>query len=327
VRPVDRAIHADVKLALGPLRDGLAAETRLADRAAWVAELAKLRWALPLGSNDCPESDALTHEAVCQTIHAVLIEREVADVVATFDVGTHQMKGAQWFPVSQPRSFVTSGGMGSMGCALPLAVGAALARPAATVVAMVGDGGFVMSSHELDTIGGYQLPVKMVVFDDAHLGMVTNWHSLFFEGRKLTSDRRRDRPREPLDLAGLKQRLGAALALVESSDQLAGLLGEATREVANDEWPAFALVAAAYGIPSERIHLKSQLRPAVVRMLAAPGPYLLHLELADQWQVYPLVPPGAPPQELIWRETSPGSGEVIRVKDRYDFEAGRLREG
>jgi hypothetical protein len=61
-------------------------------------------------------------------------------------------------------------------------------------------------------------------------------------------------------------------------------------------------------------------------MLAVPGPYLLHVELAEQSQVFPLMPPGATPQDLIWRETEPGSGEVIRVRDRYNYAAGRLRQ-
>jgi len=61
-------------------------------------------------------------------------------------------------------------------------------------------------------------------------------------------------------------------------------------------------------------------------MLATDGPYLIHVELAEQSQVYPLIPPGTAPQDLIWRETEPGSGEVVRVADVYDFEAGRLRE-
>ena len=56
------------------------------------------------------------------------------------------------------------------------------------------------------------------------------------------------------------------------------------------------------------------------------GPYLLHIELDDQAQVYPLLPPGTTPQDLVWRETAPGSGEVIRVRDRFDFETGRLLE-
>jgi acetolactate synthase-1/2/3 large subunit len=145
---------------------------------------------MPVQSYDRPESDEASHELVYGEIGRALGAAGIADVVATFDVGTHQMKGAQWFPVSRPRSFITSGGMGSMGCALPMAVGAAFARPDATVIAACGDGGFVMSSHELDTIGAYQVPVKVVLFDDSALGMVTNWHGLFFGGRNLTSDRR-----------------------------------------------------------------------------------------------------------------------------------------
>jgi acetolactate synthase-1/2/3 large subunit len=206
-----------------------------------------------------------------------------------------------------------------------MAVGAAVARPGAIVIASAGDGGFVMSSHELDTIGGYGLPVKIVLFDDSHLGMVTNWHSLFFEGRKLTSDRRRDRVAVPLDVPSLKQRLCDAFEFVHTDDELAKVLGEATRELANSEWPAFALTAASYGIPSERIHSKEQLRGAVERMLAADGPYLLHVELSQQGQMYPLIPPGTTPQDLIWRETEPGSGTVVRVRDEYDYETGRLR--
>ncbi|HEX5415300.1 MAG TPA: thiamine pyrophosphate-dependent enzyme [Chloroflexota bacterium] len=281
---------------------------------------------MPIASYDRPESEALSHEHVYGTISAVLRERDVSDVVTTFDVGTHQMKGAQWFPISRPRSCITSGGMGSMGCALPMAVGAAMARPEATVIAAVGDGGFVMSSHELDTIGGYGMPVKVVLFDDAHLGMVTNWHSLFFAGRKLTSDRRRDRERNLIDLERMKELMLDALGQVQNEDDLASLLCGATLRLAGDEWPAFAVAASAYGIPAERVHTKSQLRPAVERMLAAEGPYLLHIELEDQAQVYPLIPPGTTPLDLIWRETAPGSGQVIRVRDRFDFETGQLRE-
>ena len=123
-------------------------------RQRWLDELADIETAMPLASNDRIDRDDLSHEVVYQTIATILRDRAVDDVVATFDVGTHQMKGAQWFPANRPRSWITSGGMGSMGCAVPMAVGAAFARPNAVVFAMVGDGGFVMSSHELDTIGG-----------------------------------------------------------------------------------------------------------------------------------------------------------------------------
>lgn len=329
VRAVDVAIHGDAGVVLRQILTALARQVddraERQGRADWLGELAAVRRAMPLPSYDRPEADQLSHEYIYRTIAEVLREREVADVVATFDVGTHQMKGAQWFPVDRPRAFITSGGMGSMGCALPLAVGAAVARPDATVVACLGDGGFVMSSHELDTIGGYGLPIKIVVFDDAHLGMVTNWHSLFFEGRKLTSDRRRDRERVPVDVERLKQQVHDALDGAETTGDLARIFGEATRRLAGDEWPAFALTAASFGIASERVHTKDQLRGAVERMLAADGPYLLHVELAEQSQVYPLVPPGAAPRDLLWRETFPGSGRAIKVSELYDYENGRLK--
>lgn len=213
-----------------------------------------------------------------------------------------------------------------MGCAIPMAVGAAMARPEAMVLAAVGDGGFVMSSHELDTIGAYGLPVKIVLFDDAHLGMVTNWHSLFFEGRKLTSDRRRGRAVDPVDVHQLKNALYDALEGAATEDDLTAVLCRAAERLAGSEWPVFALTGASYGIPAERVHTRDQLPAAVGRMLASPGPYLLHLELSAQSQVYPLIPPGAPPQDLIWRESEPGSGGIVRVRDRFDYETGRLRE-
>src|ERR671934_56657 len=105
-----------------------------------------------------------------------------------------------------------------MGCAVPMAVGAWFARPEAMVVAAVGDGGFVMSSHELDTIGGYQIPVKIILFDDSALGMVTNWHGLFFEGRDMTSNRRRGRPVRPADVASIKQALRRNIEATATAD-------------------------------------------------------------------------------------------------------------
>ncbi len=329
VRRVDLAIHDDVKHALRRLLKTLDAQGQRPsenERREWLGELAQIRQAMPIASYDRPESETLNHEYVYATLARMLRERDLQDVVATFDVGTHQMKGAQWFPISRPRSFITSGGMGSMGCAVPMAVGAAMARPEATLIANVGDGGFVMSSHELDTIGAYRLPVKIILFDDAHLGMVTNWHSLFFEGRKLTSDRRRDRPIDPIDVSRMKKALFDALESVTTEDQLSAVICRAAERLAGSEWPLFAGVAAAYGIPAERIHTKEQLPAAFQRMLATDGPYLIHVELPQQSQVFPLIPPGKTLRDLIWRETEPGSGEVIRVSDRYDFEAGRLRD-
>ena len=144
VRSADIAVHADVKLALRRMLaifEELRQDLPRPDRRPWLEHLHEIQRAMPLPSYDRPEQEALTHEFVYGEVAAALRARAVSDVVTTFDVGTHQMKGAQWFPVSQPRSFITSGGMGSMGCALPMAVGASFARPGATVLAAVGDGG------------------------------------------------------------------------------------------------------------------------------------------------------------------------------------------
>jgi acetolactate synthase-1/2/3 large subunit len=324
VRKVDLAIHSDVKDALRRLL-ALLAEERHADRSAWLQELGTIRQEMPVPSYDRPDTEALSHEFVYGELSQALAEAGVHEVVATFDVGTHQMKGAQWFPVSKPRSFITSGGMGSMGCALPMASGASYARPDATVIACVGDGGFVMSTHELDTIGGYQIPVKILLFDDSALGMVTNWHGLFFEGRDLTSDRRRGRQVLPADVASIKQHLRRRLSEAGSADGLVGALCEATVDLARCEWPIFAAQAAAYGIPAERVRTKEQFRQAVRRMLDEPGPYLIQIMLPTKNQVFPLIQPGTTPQDLVWRETQPGSGVYVRVAERFDYQAKRLR--
>jgi acetolactate synthase-1/2/3 large subunit len=334
VRRVDVAIHGDVREVtrqllqllqrLTPAPSGDQAVDR-PPRADWLRRLEDVRQAMPTQSYDNPAGEAISHEFVYGELAGALRAERARDVVATFDVGTHQMKGAQWFPVSQPRSFVTSGGMGSMACALPMAVGAWFARPEATVVACVGDGGFVMSSHELDTIGGYGIPIKIILFDDSLLGMVTNWHSLFFDGRRLTSDRRRGRPTEATDVQWLKSTLLRQIAAAETADDLANVVCAATAELAEGEWPLFAATGAAYGIPAERVHTKAQCQEAIRRALATPGPYLIHVVLPTQAQVYPLVEPGTTPRDIVWRETAPGSGVRVYARDHFDYETGRLR--
>ncbi|HEY3083803.1 MAG TPA: thiamine pyrophosphate-binding protein [Chloroflexota bacterium] len=324
VRPVDLALHADVGVALRRFLEVVLAAPRR-PRAGWLDELAALRREMPVQSYDLPDSEEPSHEYVYGELGRALRRRDITDVVATFDVGTHQMKGAQWFPVSRPRSFVTSGGMGSMGCALPMAVGAAFARPDATVIAACGDGGFVMSSHELDTIGAYRVPVKVFLFDDSALGMVTNWHGLFFGGRNLTSDRRRGRPSVSTDVAQARRAIARMLDEAETADDLVRVLTRAGTAIAGDEWPAFALTAASYGIPAERVHTKAQFRAALERALDAPGPYLVHVVLPRQNQVYPLMEPGTTPRDMVWRETSPGSGLPVYARERFDYEARRLR--
>jgi acetolactate synthase-1/2/3 large subunit len=324
VRRVDLAIHGDVADTLARVLRRLAVLPG-EDRAPWLAELAALRHALPLQSYDDPGQETLSHEWVYGETARLVADLAAGPLVATLDVGIHQMKGAQWLPASSPRSLLTSGGMGSMGCALPMAVGAHFARPEATVLAFCGDGGMVMASHELDTLGGHGLPVKLVVFDDSSLGMVGNWHGLYFGGRRLTSDRRRGRARGDVDLAALKASLGAAVDAAESADDLAAALALATAELAVAEWPLFAATAAGYGIPAERVHTKAAYTSVLQRALQTPGPYLVQVMLPAVHGVFPLMEPGSTPQDIVWRETAPGSGARVPAAEHFDYAAKCLR--
>ncbi|MFW6289980.1 MAG: biosynthetic-type acetolactate synthase large subunit [Mariniphaga sp.] len=105
------------------------------------------------------------------------------EAILVTDVGQHQMIASRYFKFRQPRSNVTSGGLGTMGFGLPAAMGAQLGAPDRTVVAVIGDGGFQMTIQELGTIVQNKLPVKIIVLNNNFLGMVRQWQQLFFEKR------------------------------------------------------------------------------------------------------------------------------------------------
>ncbi len=105
------------------------------------------------------------------------------DAIIATEVGQHQMWTAQFFSFSQPRTFLTSGGLGTMGFGLPAALGAQVAFPDRQVIDISGDGSFQMNSQELATLVQYQLPVKIVILNNNYLGMVRQWQQMFFDKR------------------------------------------------------------------------------------------------------------------------------------------------
>ncbi|MDP2871082.1 MAG: thiamine pyrophosphate-binding protein [Bacillota bacterium] len=99
------------------------------------------------------------------------------------DVGQNQMWAAQLYPVHAPRRFLTSGGLGTMGYALPAAIGAQMGTPDEQIIVIAGDGGLQMTSPELATIAEHRLPIKIFLINNGHLGMVRQWQELFFKER------------------------------------------------------------------------------------------------------------------------------------------------
>lgn len=105
------------------------------------------------------------------------------DAIITTGVGQHQMWAAQFYKFRHPRSFLTSGGLGTMGYCLPASIGAQVAFPNRMVIGVDGDGSFQMTSHELATAVQYQLPLKIVILNNYYLGMVKQWQELFYNKR------------------------------------------------------------------------------------------------------------------------------------------------
>ena len=113
--------------------------------------------------------------------------KDPAAVVVT-DVGQHQMWAHQYLGIQAPGTWVSSGGMGTMGFALPAALGAALARPQAQILALCGDGGFAMNVQEMETVRRLGLPVKVLLLDNGCLGMVRQWQDVLFERRRVETE-------------------------------------------------------------------------------------------------------------------------------------------
>ena len=126
-----------------------------------------------------PKSGEIT---MAEVIH-ILSNKTKGKAVIVADVGQHQMVAARYYEFRNPDSFITSGGLGTMGFALPAAIGAKVANSKKEVIAIIGDGGFQMNVQELGTIAQEGLSVKIIILNNRHLGMVRQWQELFYEER------------------------------------------------------------------------------------------------------------------------------------------------
>jgi acetolactate synthase-1/2/3 large subunit len=219
--------HADIPV-VGPLKlalAGLAREVgRLRDEGAespsvWRTQIDEWRDAFPFRYDR--DGDTLKPQTVLETLRDLTVGRD--DVVWTTGVGQHQMWAMQYLVCDRPRSFITSGGLGTMGYGVPAAIGAKAARPDATVICVDGDGCFQMTCQELATAALEGLPIVTVVVNNGWLGMVRQWQEMFYAERFAQTHLTHQVP----DYAMLAEAYGCAGFTVDSEDRLEETLDEA----------------------------------------------------------------------------------------------------
>jgi len=180
-RRADVPIVGDAKATIAELVTAVRAEHaagRTPDLAAWWEQLEDWRARYPLGY-DWPEDGALSPQYVIERLGAIA----GPDAIYASGVGQHQMWAAQFISYEKPGTWLNSGGLGTMGYAVPAAMGAKYGMPGTTVWAIDGDGCFQMTNQELATCAIEGIPIKVAVINNGNLGMVRQWQTLFYEGR------------------------------------------------------------------------------------------------------------------------------------------------
>src|SRR5437879_6283724 len=180
VADLGQAIPDLVKLLDEPAAADVQRGGRLAE---WIGQVEAWRSAEPLHYND--RDDAIVPQYAIERLWQIVRDRrQLDDTIVTTGVGQHQMWSAQYFHFNKPRSWFTSGGLGSMGFGLPAAMGAQAAYPLKTVIDIDGDGSFLMNVHELACAYTEKLPVKVLLLNNQHLGMVMQWEDRFYESNR-----------------------------------------------------------------------------------------------------------------------------------------------
>src|SRR5437763_12153604 len=258
-------IHADLKHALQTLLDLMAGPEALelsagGRYAEWVRQVEAWREAEPLRYAE--RDDAILAQYAIDRLWQILHERgQIDSTYVTTGVGQHQMWAAQYWRFQTPRTWITSGGLGSMGFGLPAALGAQAAHPGKLVIDIDGDGSFLMNVQELATAYTEKLPVKVLLLNNQHLGMVVQWEDRFFAGNRAHT-----------------------------------YLGAGADE---PPYPDFVTVAKGFRCGTRRVVDKKDVDDALVEMIESDGPYLLDVMVPYQEHVLPMIPSGSTVREII----------------------------
>lgn len=195
------------------------------------------------------------------------------DTIVTVGVGQHQMWAAQFYQFRRPRTWLSSSGLGTMGFGLPAAMGAQVAFPNSLVIDIDGDGSFQMNIQELATCHCERLPVKVLLLNNQHLGMVVQWEDRFFQGN----------------------RAHTYLGPVHHAE--AG--GKGTSNYAEQRYPDFVAIAKGYGCGAATVKRKIDLSDALDEMINYDGPFVLDVEVPYQEQVLPMIPSNHTVDDMI----------------------------
>ncbi|MBK8479578.1 MAG: biosynthetic-type acetolactate synthase large subunit [Proteobacteria bacterium] len=213
---VDLPIVADLRTTLLALQPQLEHK----DRAEWLARIATLK-----GETAVRDIQALPDDGHLYAAHVMhdLWRATEGKALVVSDVGQHQMWEAQYYKHDYPRKLLTSGGLGTMGFALPAAIGARFAQPQEEIWAIAGDGGFQMTACELATCAQEQLKLNIAVINNGYLGMVRQWQEFFYDRRYSAT------PMKSPDFVKLAEAHGLQGLVVTRRDQVAGAIETARK--------------------------------------------------------------------------------------------------
>jgi acetolactate synthase-1/2/3 large subunit len=275
-RKADVPIVGDAKATIAELVTALRAEHeagRTPDLAAWWEQLEDWRARYPLGY-DWPEDGALSPQYVIERLGAIA----GPDAIYASGVGQHQMWAAQFISYENPRTWLNSGGLGTMGYAVPAAMGAKYGCPDTTVWAIDGDGCFQMTNQELATCAIEGIPIKVAVINNGNLGMVRQWQTLFYEGRY-------------------------------SNTRLNTHTGDGSAKAVRI--PDFVTLAEALGCVGLRCESKDDVDAVIEKAMAInDAPVVIDFIVGSDAQVWPMVAAGASNDEILAaRDVRPVFGE------------------
>jgi acetolactate synthase-1/2/3 large subunit len=258
-------IISDVKYALTELNKIV---EKPDDISAWIKQVAQWKRDEPFSYDR--EFAGIVPQYAIEVLSRLCAKR---DTIVTVGVGQHQMWAAQHFKFRKPRTWLSSSGLGTMGFGLPAALGAQAAHPESLVIDIDGDGSFLMNVQEMATATCEKLPVKVLLLNNQHLGMVMQWEDRFHAGN----------------------RAHTYLGPIDNPEAI----GQGNGIGPQSRYPDFVTIAKGFGWQARFVSEKKELERALTEMIDSDGPYLLDVQVPYQEHVLPMIPSGMTVKDMI----------------------------